>query len=122
MSATTSMGPRPVFYSKVISGVCADLAERAGLPVWLPRTVFVVFAVMHWLLALILYFGLSWVIGPRPRGMASGYAAPRPVPCPEYGTMRSRFSALDERLTNLEAATIRSESELRRAFRDLERK
>jgi phage shock protein PspC (stress-responsive transcriptional regulator) len=106
-----------------ISGVCADIAARAAVPVWLPRAAFVIFGIMHWLLAAILYFALSRILHPHMAGRVRERFTSPPPPPPGYGfaTAQERFRSLDERLANLEAATVRNESELRRAFRDLER-
>jgi phage shock protein PspC (stress-responsive transcriptional regulator) len=107
-----------------VSGVCADIAARAAVPVWLPRAAFVIFGLMHWLLAAILYFALSRILYPHvvARVRARFTAPPSPPAGQVFATAQERFRNLDERLANLEAATLRSESELRRAFRDLERR
>lgn len=107
-----------------ISGVCADLAFRAAVPVWLPRVAFVIFGMLHCVLATILYFVLAKVLCPNVRGRVFDRFAAPPAPPASYafGAVRERFRNLDERLSNLEAATVQSEAELRRAFRDLERK
>jgi phage shock protein PspC (stress-responsive transcriptional regulator) len=107
-----------------VSGVCADLAARASVPVWLPRTAFVIFGLVHWLLAAILYFVLARAMRPYMAGRVSPRCAPPSAPPPSYGYggVYERFRTLDERLSNLEAATVHNEAELRRAFRDLERK
>jgi phage shock protein PspC (stress-responsive transcriptional regulator) len=120
MSATMSYRSAPMMQGSWISGVCADIAERAAVPVWLPRAAFVLFGVMHWLLAAILYFALARIVRPRTREALRERFAPPP---PSYGVgpLQQRFRSLDERLSNLEAATVRNEAALRRAFRDLER-
>jgi phage shock protein PspC (stress-responsive transcriptional regulator) len=105
-----------------ISGVCADIASRAALPPWLPRTAFVIFGLLHWVLALILYFGLAHYMFPRQRVRPVERFAPSTPRSNDYNTVSERFAHLDERLCNLEAASLRSEAELRRAFRDLERR
>ncbi len=120
MSATMSTRSAPIMQGSWISGVCADIAERAAVPVWLPRVAFVLFGVMHWLLAAILYFALSRILHPRMRAGLRERWAP-PPPSIGMGPLQQRFRTLDERLCNLEAATVRNEAELRRAFRDLER-
>jgi len=124
MSATMSYHAAPAMRDAWVSGVCADLAARASVPVWLPRAAFVIFGIMHWLLAMIMYFVLARVMRPRMVGRAGSRCAPPPAPPPSYAFrgVQERYRTLDERLSNLEAATVRNEAELRRAFRDLERK
>jgi phage shock protein PspC (stress-responsive transcriptional regulator) len=119
MSATMSYRTEPVMRDAWISGVCADIAARAAVPVWLPRAAFVLFGMLHWLLAAILYVALARIMRPRMMACRARYAPP--PPSYGFGSAQERFRNLDERLSNLEAATVRNESELRRAFRDLER-
>jgi phage shock protein PspC (stress-responsive transcriptional regulator) len=122
MSATMSYGSMPVGRPRWISGVCADIARRAAVSPWIPRAGFVIFGLLHWVLALILYFVLAHYMFRRPHA-GPRYAPPPPAARPEaFSGVQERFRHLDERLANLEAATLRSEAELRRAFRDLERK
>ena len=102
----------------LIKGVCATVAERAGVPVWVPRAAFVMFGVLHWLLAIILYVVLAKVLCPAARRVIARFSPP----APEYVGVRDRFGALDARLAELEAATWREEAGLRRQFRDLERR
>jgi phage shock protein PspC (stress-responsive transcriptional regulator) len=101
----------------MIRGVCARIAERAEIPVWVPRAAFVIFGVMHWLVAVIVYFVMSQALCTR-RRYAEPAIAPQP---PAPGSVQDRFAALDRRLAELEAATMNQEAGLRRAFRDLER-
>ncbi len=126
MSVTMSYRTSPIIDASWVSGVCADIAERAAVPVWLPRAAFVIFGIMHWLLATILYFVLARLLHPHTRVKTPPRDRFAPPPAPSYGyglvNVQERFRTLDERLCNLEAATIRNETELRRAFRDLERK
>jgi phage shock protein PspC (stress-responsive transcriptional regulator) len=106
-----------------VSGVCADLAARASVPVWLPRAAFVIFGVMHWLLAAIVYLLLARAMRPRMGGRVRPRHAPPSSPQSyAFDGVQARYRTLDERLSNLEAATVHNEAELRRAFRDLERK
>jgi phage shock protein PspC (stress-responsive transcriptional regulator) len=120
MSATMPYGNAGCRPSRWICGVCADLADRAAVPVFMPRLAFAVFAVMHGFLACILYFGLAYLLSPSKRATARFRACPSPSP--DFATASQRFRNLDERLCNLEAATVNTEAELRRAFRDLERR
>ena len=99
----------------IIKGVCARIAERADLPVWVPRLAFLIFGLLHWLLAIIAYVVLS-------RILCSSRTTLSPMPDgPPPGAVRDRFSALDARLAAMEATTLQQENSLRRAFRDLER-
>ena len=101
---------------RLISGVCAELAYRAGTAVWLPRAAFLVFGAMHWFLAIVLYVVLAKTLcAAKPR-----LRSPMRASGPEVSGVRDRFSALDARLAELEAAALREEASLRRAFRDLE--
>lgn len=102
---------------KLIRGVCAEIAERAGVAVWMPRAAFIVFGLLHWFLAIVLYIVLVKIMSPvRQRR----FARPQQQ-MPSTGPVRDRLSALDARLAELEAATLQQESSLRRQFRDLER-
>ena len=101
----------------LIKGVCAHIAERAGLPAWMPRAAFLMFGVMHWLLAVIAYVVLAKLLcGTRAGRLPDGLGA-----APPPGGVRDRFSALDARLADLERASLQ-DADLRRAFRDLERR
>ena len=100
----------------IMKGVCARIAERAGVPVWMPRAAFLIFGVLHWLLAIIAYFVLTKVLC---GGSKAAFVAMPDGPPPS--AVRDRFSALDARLAAMEASTLQQENTLRRAFRDLER-
>ena len=134
MSAVASMVRQASNADGLIKGVCARLAARAGVPVWMPRAVFVIFGLLHWLFALVLYFVMAKVMcdGGRARAAArsagSGYAGGRAEGFSRCAAgdvsrtaMQDRFSALDKRLADMEAASLAQEAGLRRAFRDLER-
>jgi phage shock protein PspC (stress-responsive transcriptional regulator) len=121
MSYGSTYGSTPLRRPRWISGVCADIGRRAAVPPWVPRAGFVIFGLLHWVLALILYFVLSHYMFAKLRP-AARFAPPPAPPTDDFSGVRERFRGLDERLANLEAATLRSESELRRAFRDLERR
>ena len=102
--------------SGIIKGVCARIAERAGVPVWMPRAAFLIFGVLHWLLAVIAYFVLTKMLcRTRTADLMPIQDGPPP------SAVRDRFSALDARLAAMEASTLQQENTLRRAFRDLER-
>jgi len=102
----------------VISGVCAQIAHQAGVPVWMPRVAFVIFFVLHWFFAVVTYVVLAKLFC----GRAPGWRACTAPPAPPMGGLHGTFSALDERLANLEAATLQQEAALRRAFREMDRK
>jgi phage shock protein PspC (stress-responsive transcriptional regulator) len=121
MSAAMYYGRPARRPARWIWGVCADLAERAAVPVWIPRVAFTVFAVLHGFLACLLYCGLAYLLCPTSWARNGGRQAP-PPPHADFATTDQRFRNLDERLSRLEAATVNSESELRRAFRELERR
>ncbi len=104
---------------RMVRGVCATVAERAGVPVWVPRVALLLFAVVHWFLALLLYVVLARMLCPMARRVASGFAGQPPAP--DIVGVRDRFSTLDARLAGLESATLQQETMLRRQFRDLER-
>ncbi len=101
----------------LIKGVC-----RAGVPVWMPRTAFIIFGLLHWFFAVVAYIVMYKLISP-----ACTWAARTSVPPTSTGyttpqnDVRNRFAALDRRLAEMEAATLQQEASLRRAFRDLER-
>jgi len=66
----------PVCQRGMILGVCALLGDLSGLPAWLPRLVFVLFAMAHLWLTVILYGALFALVERREklrRSMASGY-------------------------------------------------
>ncbi len=116
MSATMSRSfERP----RLICGVCAEIAARAALPVWMPRAAFVIGGLTHAIPAIIVYLVLARTMCVR-RLPVSG-ASTRPDMGPDVGAVRDRFGTLDRRLSYLEAAALRRETALRRAFRDLER-
>ncbi len=101
----------------ILKGVCARIAERGGVPVWMPRVAFVIFGVLHWILAIVAYFVLTRMLCSG-RGTAPFVQMPAGPP---PSAVRDRFSALDARIAAMEASTLQQETTLRRAFRDLER-
>jgi phage shock protein PspC (stress-responsive transcriptional regulator) len=135
MSATMSTASFDRRRPGWICGVCADLAERAAVPVLIPRVAFGVFLALHCVLASVLYFGLAYLLSSRPCARFAGRQGPQSPPrfstpgfsnpasaTADFATTDQRFRNLDERLSRLEAATVDSEAELRRAFRDLDRR
>ncbi len=123
MSATMSAAHEP---PRMICGVCAEIAVRAALPVWVPRLAFVIGGLTHAFFAIVLYvilsrkfcLGRGWV---RRRPAATFATRPAPDLGPGLDAVRDRFGRLDGRLSDLEAATLQRETALRRAFHDLER-
>ena len=119
MMAASAYRPAPVRGpSGLLFGVCADLAYRAGMPVWMPRTVFVVGGLMHFWLAVVIYgvFAYAKRHAIRTNGIGARTVW-REAPTAASG-LRDKFGSLDRRLSDLEAATS-SEWELRRQFRDM---
>jgi phage shock protein PspC (stress-responsive transcriptional regulator) len=109
---------------RMICGVCANLAVRSGFPVWTIRVAAAVLLLMHWLVAVIVYFGAAaWLRSPNPgtwrdlRG--TGAAAARPNW--DRDGLSDRFYRLDRRLSRMEQEAMDSEANLRRQFRDLDR-
>jgi phage shock protein PspC (stress-responsive transcriptional regulator) len=114
MSAATWNTYHPNSAHAMIKGVCARIADRAGVPVWIPRLAFLIFGLAHWLIAVIAYFVMS-------KFFCAGRATPHaPTQVQPQNPVHERFAALDRRLADMEAATLNQEADLRRAFRDLE--
>jgi phage shock protein PspC (stress-responsive transcriptional regulator) len=112
---------------KMISGVCAELADRSGLPVWTVRVAAVFLLLTHWIFALVLYFAAAaWLRAPQPgtwrdvRGDAAGRPTPPPSGWDRDGLV-NRFDRLDRPLSRMERAALDKEASLRQAFRDLDR-
>jgi len=111
---------------KMICGVCANLAQRSGLPAWAIRIAAVLLLLTHGLLALLLYFGAAiWLRAPQPgtwrdlRGTAApGHQAPSGW---DRDGLAARFDRLDQRLARMEREAVDGEANLRKAFRDLDR-
>ncbi len=127
-SGTSTMWAQNTAYRGVqsphalIKGVCARIADRAGVPVWMPRTAFVIFGLLHWFFALVAYIVMSKLFCPA-RSCAAGNSVPPNTAgfTAPQNDVRNRFANLDRRLAEMEAATLQQEASLRRAFRDLER-
>ncbi len=97
---------------RLLAGVCAKLAERASVPVWLPRALFVGLLVIHTVPAILLYGGLAFFWRDARRETP-------PVPVRPWQSPAQRISDLEARLASLEAEALSSEAGLRRQFRDL---
>jgi phage shock protein PspC (stress-responsive transcriptional regulator) len=110
---------------KVISGVCAEMAVRSGLPTWTIRAAAVLLLLTHWIIALVLYFAAAgWLRAPQSgtwRDVRSGGATNPPPPSWDRRGVMDRFERLDRRLSRMEREAMDKEAGLRQAFRDLER-
>ena len=111
---------------RMISGVCAELADRSGLPVWTVRVAAVLLLLTHWIFALVLYFAAAaWLGGPQPGAWrdlrGAGPGAPASPRTWDRDGLVNRFDRLDRRLSRMEQEALDSEAGLRRQFRDLDR-
>jgi phage shock protein PspC (stress-responsive transcriptional regulator) len=107
---------------RMICGVCAELAVRSGFPVWTIRVAAVLLLLLHWLVALIVYFGAAvWLRGPQPGTWRDlrGPGAPAYRPAWDRDGLMDRFGRLDRRLSRMEQEAMDHEAYLRRQFRDL---
>ena len=107
-----------------IGGACAELADRFGLPVWLPRILFVLaFFEANWTTA-IAYAVVTMALRTRLAGLLPAMtrqARARPEPPDAGGNLqRDRLAGLETRLARLEAAVTSDELKLRARFRDIE--
>ncbi len=105
----------------MICGVCLRITETTGLPVWVPRVAFIVLALQHAILSVLLYVGAAAFCHRRaaPGFTATPRPAPQPFSPPSGSELRDRFSRLEERLAAMEAEAMQNEASLRRSFRDL---
>jgi len=123
-----------------IAGVCAGLGDFIGVkPIWV-RAAFIALSCMtHCIPAVIFYIALIFILKPRsgidaaPASWSQGIrpdrifadrymfaTAPAAQPAGERLTsLKTRFTALEARLSRLEAAVMSDEILLRRKFRDL---
>jgi len=114
-----------------ITGVCAGIADRVGVdPIWM-RGAFVLASLVLHIIVVLLYFALAFLLKPRAgmTGASSAAGVERayrdfadsvgPAPSRNAGDLRSRFAAIDSRLSNLEAAVMSDELALRRKFKDI---
>jgi phage shock protein C len=122
-----------------IAGICAGLADFIGVrPRWV-RIAFIILSMITHGFAIIAYIALvfimkksaggvsagavKWSEGIRPENMfADRYAsftAPQATPASRLIELKTRFTALDARLSRIEATITSDELSLRRKFRDL---
>jgi phage shock protein C len=117
-----------------IAGVCAGISDRMGIKSTWVRIAFVAFALLTHGFGIVLYLLLAIVLQPREEATAyappgyGGYAgAPGPMPVTPMGPppgarvmdVKTRFTAIDARLSRIEAVITSNELSLRRKFRDL---
>jgi phage shock protein C len=123
-----------------IAGVCAGIGDFIGVkPFWIRIAFLALMCVTHFVAAIILYIVLIFVLKPRsgidapPASWSQGIrpdrifadrymfsGAPAAQPAGERLTsLKTRFTALEARLSRLEAAVMSDEILLRRKFRDL---
>ena len=104
---------------RMLCGVCADLADRSGLPVWAVRAVALVLLLMHAVVMIVVYLGLALWLRGRARGTWNVVGREAAAPSWDDDGLSARFSRLDRRLARMERAALDREAGLRRAFRDL---
>ena len=87
----------------MVSGVCAWMADRSGMPVWIIRVVALLLLLAHAPLMVIGYFVAAYFIR-RECGMASaGWSGARGAGVPD------RFGHLERRMAEAEEAAWREE-------------
>lgn len=107
----------------VLGGVCSGLGDYFGIDHNLIRIVFVLSVIF--LSFPLLGYVLLWIVIPKDKQPAYRRAhhgtseAPR-VRTTDFRNAKSKFSALETRLQDLERSVTTSEWKLRRDFRDLE--
>lgn len=112
-----------------ITGVCAGIADRIGVEAIWVRGAFVLLTLVLHVVAILLYFALAFLLKPRagiaasssPAGVQRAYRdfAESAGPARSASDLKSRFAAIDARLSNLEAAVVSDEVSLRRKFKDI---
>jgi phage shock protein PspC (stress-responsive transcriptional regulator) len=110
-----------VFYEirhsrQMLCGVCAELADRSGLPVGAVRAVAIVLLLLHAMAMVVVYLGLALWLRGKARGTWNTVA---PATAPDDDSLGARFNRLDRRLARMERAALDREAGLHRAFRDL---
>jgi phage shock protein C len=123
-----------------VAGVCAGIGDFIGVkPIWVRAAFIALMCVTHCVAAIIFYIVLVFVLKPRsgvdsaPASWSQGIrpdrifadrymfaTAPAAQPAGDrLTTLKIRFTALEARLSRLEAAVMSDEILLRRKFRDL---
>jgi phage shock protein PspC (stress-responsive transcriptional regulator) len=87
---------------RMICGVCADIADRIGIPVWLVRVAAVLLLVAHPPLTVAVYFGAAIFL----RGRAPATWRANAPPAWDRDGLGARFRRLDERLARMESAAL----------------
>jgi phage shock protein C len=108
-----------------IAGVCAGIADYAGVDPMPVRLAAVLFLVFFFLPALVAYAAFAIVLKPKP---PEPFASPqqealwrdlRTEPASVLNRLGSRLRGLDGRLRRMETLVTSDEFELRRGFRDI---
>jgi len=115
-----------------VAGVCAGIADRLHIkPIWIRGLFVIASLVPHSFVGVLFYFALAFLMQPRagataassPAGVQMAYrdltASLGPAPRSQVSNLKSRFSALEARLNDLEAAAMSDELSLRRKFKDI---
>jgi phage shock protein PspC (stress-responsive transcriptional regulator) len=104
---------------QMLCGVCADLADRSGVPVSVVRAVAILLLLMHAMVMVVVYLGLALWLRGKARGTWSVPAREEVPPSWDDDGLSARFNRLDRRLARMERAALDREAGLHRAFRDL---
>jgi phage shock protein PspC (stress-responsive transcriptional regulator) len=88
----------------MISGVCAWMADRSGVPVWVIRVVSLALLVVHAPLMIIGYFVGAYPIRRETRVARNGWQAQQ-----DSTGMTDRFAHIDRRVAEIEEAAWREQ-------------
>jgi phage shock protein PspC (stress-responsive transcriptional regulator) len=104
----TQLECRPMYdrfqhHRPMISGVCAWMADRSGMPVWIIRVVALLLLLAHAPLMVLGYFVSAYLIRREAR-MANAVWSGAPG-----GGVTDRFAHLDRRMAEMEEAAWRDE-------------
>jgi phage shock protein C len=118
-----------------VTGVCAGIADRLGIkPFWIRILFAGITIISRSIAAVIAYLLLAFLMKSRAskdgapslagvqmayRDLAATVTVPPGSTAGQVHTLKARFSALDLRLNNLEAAVMTDELSLRRKFKDI---